>query len=143
MRSNKSKAWSRSPQQPTPSQRQLIGAVPTTSGEQNGHTLERVEYEYAYDGDAAGNVRRVVRKVADPPQPVPDEWFVYATEFFYNRAGEAEVISQRRWNETPAGTANVSTQSIREFRGNGRTRYMMRDRIADERASGGALDCQW
>ncbi|NOT01258.1 MAG: hypothetical protein HOP29_11590 [Phycisphaerales bacterium] len=107
-----------------------------TVADATGYVLERVEYEYANDGDAAGNVRRVVRKVADPPQPVPEEWFVYATEFFYNRAGEAQVISQRRWNETAAGVnpLTLATTSIREFRGNGRTRYMMRDRIADEQS---------
>ncbi|NOS99673.1 MAG: RHS repeat-associated core domain-containing protein [Phycisphaerales bacterium] len=66
---------------------------------------------------------------------MPDEWDVFATEFFYNKAGEVQVISRRQWFETPAGIASVSTQSIREFRGNGRTRYMMRDRIADEQAS--------
>ncbi|NOS99674.1 MAG: RHS repeat-associated core domain-containing protein [Phycisphaerales bacterium] len=111
--------------------------VMATSGAQNGYTLERVEYEFENSGDAAGNVRRVVRKAPDPPGPVPDEWFVYATEFFYNKAGEVQVISQRQWHEAQ-GVVNpltLMTTAIREFRGNGRTRYMMRDRIADEQAS--------
>jgi RHS repeat-associated protein len=107
--------------------------VVATAGSQNGHTFERVEYESEFDGDAAGNVRRVVRKIADPPGPVVDEWDVFATEFFYNRAGEVQVISQRAWHqvdelEGPVIT-NLVTTSIREFRGNGRTRYMARDRI--------------
>ncbi|NOT01256.1 MAG: RHS repeat-associated core domain-containing protein [Phycisphaerales bacterium] len=102
-----------------------------TVADATGYVSERVEYEYEHDGDAAGNVRRVVRKVPDPPQDVPDEWFVYATEFFYNNAGEVQVISQRQWHEAQ-GVVNpltLMTTSIREFRGNGRTRYMMRDRI--------------
>ncbi|NOS99671.1 MAG: hypothetical protein HOP29_03500, partial [Phycisphaerales bacterium] len=92
--------------------------------------VERVVYEYHHDGDAAGNVRRVQRKVSNPPSSNPDTFNVFATEFHYNHAAQVQVMSHREWTEGPSGPGPVTTAAIREFRGGGRARYMMRDRNA-------------
>jgi len=102
-----------------------------TTGPEAGFVVERGEYEYDESGDAAGNIVRVIRKVPVSPGPDPTDFDVFATEFYYNKAGEVQVITQRAWtsheNEVPAVYADDQILAIKEVRGNGRTRYMLRD----------------
>ncbi len=92
--------------------------------------LERVVYEYALEGDAAGNVTQVIREVPLEPGPDPFVYDVFATHFTYNKAAEVRIVTQRHWMKNGGvhlpNTATIL--KIREFRGTGRERYMMRDR---------------
>ncbi len=99
------------------------------------NVLEKVVYEYALEGDAAGNVTQVMRKIPqDPADPII--WDVFGTHFTYNKAGEVRIVTQRHWlNFGPDPSAESGPESgsatilrIREFRGTGRERHMMRDR---------------
>lgn len=90
---------------------------------------ERVEYEYDLDA-AAGNISQILRKMVineDPPA-----FNVYATCFTYNKAGEVWIVTNRFWSEFNGVPGPVFTRFIREFRGNGRRRYMVRDRCPDD-----------
>jgi len=91
--------------------------------------LERVVYEYDLDGPGAGNVRRVKRMIPDAPGPNPADFTVYATEMFYSKQGEVQVISLREWREEGGLlVGNITNHAIREFRGSGRQRTMIRQR---------------
>jgi len=98
-----------------------------------GDPLETVDYEYFDSGDAAGNVSRVVRRVPRPG--LPDIVDAFANCLTYNRAGELWIVTQQFWLEL-FGQVNgdVETAVIREFRGNGRERYMIRERVADDQS---------
>jgi len=74
-----------------------------TTGPDAGLVVERREYEYDQTLDAAGNVVRVKRKVPYQPAPDPQGWVVFATEFYYNKAGEMQIITQRMWLSAPLG----------------------------------------
>ncbi len=95
-----------------------------------GDLLERVVYEYALQGDAAGNVAQVYREVPLTPEPDPKVFDVFGTHFTYNKAAEVRIVTQRHWLETNGvhDQNSVTNLKIREFRGSGRTRHMMRDR---------------
>jgi len=98
-----------------------------TTGPDAGLVVERGEYEYDETLDAAGNVVRFKRKVPFQPAPDPQGWVVFATEFYYNKAGEVQIITQRTWNEEGGVYWTDHVWAIKEVRGNGRTRYMIRD----------------
>ncbi len=102
--------------------------APATS-DVTGKIVEITEYEFVNDRDAAGNVRRVKKKVPPGPSLDPRTFNVFATEFDYDRAGEVQAIVQRTWIESSgvilAGTDQLV--SIKEVRGQGRTRTMIRD----------------
>ncbi len=96
----------------------------------NNYVLERVEYEYALDGDPAGNVNQVFR--FDPIQNGPNGDIlmahVFGTHFTYDRWGEVRIVTQRHWMWDTGGFSQESYLKVREFRGNGRTRHMTRER---------------
>jgi len=98
-----------------------------TTGPEAGLVVEAGEYEYDETGDAAGNVVRFKRKVPWQPAPDPQGWVVFATEFYYNRAGEVQIITQRTWLEDDGVYRTDHVWAIKEVRGNGRARYMIRD----------------
>ncbi len=112
--------------------RLMMYEVRTTAADPQDRLLhERVVYDYALDGEATGNVTRVSRKIPDFPAVTPVNFTVQATEFFYNKAGEVQVISLRQWEEVNGQVADIpppATLAIREFRGSGSSRYMMRER---------------
>ena len=54
--------------------------------------LQRGECEYRADG-AAGNIVRAKRLVPLTPGVDPQNWTVYAVDFYYNKASEVQVIT--------------------------------------------------
>jgi YD repeat-containing protein len=112
--------------------------------------IEHVEYEYDAGDDAAGNVSQIIKMKPDPVFPGldprnPDAMDVLGYHFMYTKSAEVRIVTVRQWRATADGAGGythvadpdpntvggIPTRIIkmREFRGSGRTRHMMRDRI--------------
>ncbi len=94
----------------------------------DGPTLvERVDYEYyAVEDGAQGHPSRVVRKRED-------ETFYRGVSLDYNKQGEIWFASEQTWErvwDEELGWMCINKQllGITEYRGNGRSRYMVRQR---------------
>lgn len=98
----------------------------------------RVTYEYT--AKSVGSVARILDKRFNWIS-IPDNLYradVYATAFEYNKGGEIWMVTNQYWQEqqfsatTPQEPPTVALVDpavlIREFRGSGRARYMVRDR---------------
>ena len=93
--------------------------------------LQRVAYEYADDGPAAGNAVQIKRmKPIGDPDPEPTAFLVVGYGFEYNEGGEVWIAMTRVGGETVQGGVVVGpdVRKIRETRGSGQTRYMIRER---------------
>ncbi|MEE9297179.1 MAG: RHS repeat-associated core domain-containing protein [Phycisphaerae bacterium] len=102
-----------------------------TRQDSNNYVLERVVYEYALEGDAAGNITQVIRETPTFEAEQPSMFDVFGTHFTYNKKGAVRIIVQRHWRMIIGDTEShfgESVLKIREFRGDGRTRHMMRER---------------
>jgi RHS repeat-associated protein len=107
--------------------------------------LERVTYEYTVNSQ--GNVKRIKHKEVtdwDLQTGEPISADVYATVFTYHDGNDLRFVTQQFWMEDWfPGSSFVMVHDveenilIREFRGQGRRRYMMRDRQGWHDTAGG------
>ncbi len=95
------------------------------------YDYKKTYYEYALDGDAVGNVVRIIRKER-PELFGGGDYTVHSYCFFYNRAGELWHVATQWWQEDFREELNPvyapQLVHVREFRGSGQSRHMMRDR---------------
>ncbi len=85
---------------------------------ENMTLLERRDYEY----DNRGNAMYIVRKLESEP-------VYHGYTLQYNNQNEVWFVTEQTWTLDEFGYCeNPQTVSITEFRGNGRTRYMVRER---------------
>lgn len=88
---------------------------------------EKVWYQYDLTSSAAGNPTYIVRQVYDAGNPFadPDN---YGYVLNYNSAGELWFISKQNWTGDICPPEDAVTQSIHEFRTNGRVLRLTRER---------------
>ncbi len=90
--------------------------------------FKKTYYEYALDGEAVGNVTRIIRK-EQAESFSPNSYTVYSYCFAYNRAGELWNVATQWWREDSREdldpTYPPQLVHVREFRGSGQSRHIL------------------
>jgi len=88
--------------------------------------MEKVYYEYQGEGPSKGHPTRVVYATMDPVTHQPAAYA--AADLTYNHQGELWFVTQEHWAADDVFCDYRARDRITEFRGNGRARYMARQR---------------